>query len=149
MTRSTFSTSASRAAVSLTSREMGRVLEMPSTSFLADSRVLQAGGILVWHQRVLQLRHSPTVTSTPFLARTSTVGLVTKPAPRSKAFLPEPVSFCCKVVMKEAMFAVKSRDVNMKRSQQDLSLRYCWFLYLKKKLSAVAITAHRIGMLPH
>lgn len=43
MTRSFFATSASRAASSVTSREMGWAFFTPSESFLALSMVLQAG----------------------------------------------------------------------------------------------------------
>lgn len=125
MTRSTFSTSASRASVLLTSREMGLVFEIPSTSFLADSRFLHAMDVLGLELMILEKRYSPTVTSTPFLARTSTVGLVTKPAPSSKAFLPVPVSFCCKVAMNEAILFVNSRYVNAKRSFQKPKLAVC------------------------
>lgn len=61
----------SRAAALLTSKDTAEVFENPPDSFWALTKVLQA-----------------TVTWTPALARTSTVGVATKPEPRRRAFLP-------------------------------------------------------------
>jgi hypothetical protein len=47
MTKSFFATSASRAASSVTSSEMGWAFLTPAESFLADSRVLQAEMLLI------------------------------------------------------------------------------------------------------
>lgn len=73
MVTSYLATSASRAAVSLTSSEMALAFLKLPASFLAFSRVLHA-----------------TVTETLALERTSTVGVATKPEPRRRAFLPRP-----------------------------------------------------------
>ena len=71
MTTSCSATADSRAVVSFTSRDTAEVFSNPPESFLALARVRQA-----------------TVTYTPALERTSTVGVATKPDPRRRALRP-------------------------------------------------------------
>jgi len=71
MVTSCFATSASSAAASLTSREIGVALEKFEARAVALERVRQA-----------------TVMETPALERTSTVGVATKPEPKRRALFP-------------------------------------------------------------